>query len=392
MFRDLRPYICTYEYCTEADQQYDSITDWIAHEYYNHKDAMHYPSRTYSDDFLASQQEDTSRPPGLDEVCREQCPICNEEEPSVIHVGHHLRKIATFALPRSNTLEDDIAPGSQDSNDAHLESDDDPAERLSEFEPEDAEDVIDQDPPLTRFPRNYNQQYHPILGPDRQIHSNQTPNQPLDTQNLDVCRVLYEITLENNSSTPGIDLEAKAGDLVAVVSKYAPTGDASESWLCRADDGRQGLIPRTSLEFVRKGTQPQPQFQDGGMANTMTTLAATRANVLSSNALKQLDHSSQMGLSIRDYLSDLDFDGSEQGPGQWSDMITQQVSVSESLDFSRPDGYDPSEAPEDRIVESQFQDMMKQENWQTISDEAKRHMMSYPTGEKWRLLCHETLG
>ena len=119
MFRDLKPYICTYEYYTEADQQYDNITDWIAHEYHNHKDAMHYPGRIYSDDVLASQQEDTSRPPGLDEVCREQCPVCDEGQPSVSHVGHHLRKIAAFALP-SSTIVDDIAPGSQDLIDANL--------------------------------------------------------------------------------------------------------------------------------------------------------------------------------------------------------------------------------------------------------------------------------
>ena len=229
------------------------------------------------------------------------------------------------------------------------------------------------------FPQDHNQQYHPILGPDRQLHSNQPPDQPIDTSNLDFCRVLYGITPENNSSTPGIDLEAKPGDLVAVVNKSAPTGDVSESWLCRAHDGRQGFLPLTSREIVRKGAQPQAQIRDGVMANTLTTLAATRTNLLSSNVVKQLDHSSQKGLSIRDYLSNLDFDGSEQDAGHWSEENSQQASVSESLAPSRRDGCDPSQPSDDRIVESQSQDMMKKQNWQAIPEEAKRHMMAHST-------------
>ncbi len=218
---------------------------------------MYYPGRIYSDGIPASQHDDTSRPPGLYDVCREQCPICVEEKPSFSHVAHHLRRIAAFALPRSAILEDDVVPGSQNSNDADLESDEDLAERLSESELEDLE--------------------------------------------------------------------------------------------------------------------------DGEMADTMTTLAATRANLLSSNAVKQLDHFSHTGLSIRDYLSNLDFDGSEQDAGQWSEENSQQASVSESLAPSRRDGYNPSQPPDDRIIELQSQDMMKKQNWLAIPEEAKRHMMAHST-------------
>ena len=278
MFRDLRPYICTYEYCTEADQQYDSITDWIAHEYYIHNNATHFPAGTYSGDCLASQQEEISRPPGLYDVCREQCPICDEERPSVSHVAHHLRKIAAFTLPRSTISEDDNEPVSQDSNEANLESDEDPAEMLSDFELEDAEGISYQNPPPTSLPQNHNQK----------------------------------------DATP-------------------------------------------------------------------------RADLLSSNTVKQLDHSSQTGLLVRDYLSNLDFDGSEAVAGQWSGVISQQASVSESLGPSRPDGYDPGQTPDDRVVELQYQDMMKKSNWQAIPEEAKRHMMAHSTRGKWLLLCQERL-
>ena len=320
---------------------------------------MRYPGKICSDDFLASQQEDNSRSPEFDEVCRDQCPICDEEEPSVSHVGHHLRKIAAFALPRLKIS--DVATGNQNSNDANLESDNEPADVFSDFELEDAENVSYQNPPPTSFPQNHNQQYYPVLGSDRQPHANQPSNQPIDTSNFDFCRVLYEITPENNSSTAGIDLEAKPGDLVAVISKSGPPGDPSESWLCRAHDGRQGFLPLMALEIVRKGAQPQAQIQDGEMAKTMTTLAATRANIPSSNVVKQLDHSRQRGLLLPNHLSNLNFVRSKQDAGQLSKVISQQASVSESLAPSKPDGYGPSQPPEDRIVESQSQDMMKKQ-------------------------------
>ena len=391
MFRDLRPYICTYEYCTEADQQYDSITDWIAHEYYNHNNATHFPAGTYSGNCLASQQEEISRPPGLYDVSREQCPICDEERPSVSHVGHHLRKIAAFTLPSSTKSEDDIASVSQGSNEVTLESDEDPDEMLWDFESEYAEEVSSQNPPPTSFPQNLDQKSQPTFGPERQLHANQLLDQLINTPNVNFYRVLYEITPENKPLTPRIDLEAKPGDMVAVISKRTPPGDASDSWLCRARDGRLGYLPRTYLELVRKGAQPQAQIQDGAMADTMTTLATPRANLLSRNTVKQLGHSSQTGLSIKDYPSNLDYDGSEEDAGQWSEVNPQQASVSGPLVPSRPDGYDRGQTPDDRIVESQYQDMMKKPKWQAIPEEAKRHMMAHSTRAKWLLLCQERL-
>ena len=219
---------------------------------------MYRPGKTSLDGIPTSQQDGAPQPPSLYNVCRDQCPICDEEKPSFRHVAHHLRRIAAFALPRSAILEDDIAPGSQDSNDANLESDEDSTERLSESGLEDIEGVSSKSPLTTSPPQD------PIPGRHHQPRSGKHPYQPSNTSNL-----------------------------------------------------------------------------------------------LSSIALKQLDHSSQMGLSIRDYLSVLDYDGSEQDAGQWREMTPPQASVSESLAPSRPDGYEPSQPPNSRIVESQFQDMMK---------------------------------
>ena len=117
------------------------MTDWIAHEYYKHDLALCPLSGT---DECVGWPKHSHRPPGLYEVCREQCPICEEQRPSVSHVGHHLRKIAAFALPRMTIFEDDIASGRRNLNDADIESDDDSTDSFSEFELEDAEDDCHQ--------------------------------------------------------------------------------------------------------------------------------------------------------------------------------------------------------------------------------------------------------
>lgn len=124
--------------------------------------------------------------------------------------------------------------------------------------------------------QNQNQPYNPVLGPDGQpLPDDQQPhNQRIDPSKLDFCRVLYDYTPENTPPTPGIDLEVKKGDLVAVLSKSDPMGNPSDWWRCRARDGRVGYLPDVYLETVkRKPVQPQAQIEDGARVNTMTTLA-----------------------------------------------------------------------------------------------------------------------
>ena len=77
VIKDLRPYVCTYGYCSSADQMYDSLRDWKGHE-----------SKAHA------------------EEPREVCPMCDQSS-DPYHIASHLRKIATFALPRSTGLEDD---------------------------------------------------------------------------------------------------------------------------------------------------------------------------------------------------------------------------------------------------------------------------------------------
>ncbi|KAJ5555750.1 Peroxin 13 [Penicillium sp. DV-2018c] len=72
-----------------------------------------------------------------------------------------------------------------------------------------------------------------------------------DPSKLDFCRVLYDYTPETQEAN-GIDLAVKKGDIVAVLSKSDPMGNASEWWRCRARDGRVGYLPGPYLETIQR--------------------------------------------------------------------------------------------------------------------------------------------
>lgn len=88
---------------------------------------------------------------------------------------------------------------------------------------------------------------------------------PLDPSKLDFCRVLYDYTPEAQESS-GIDLAVKKGDIVAVLSKSDPMGNASEWWRCRARDGRVGYLPGPYLETIQR--RPQQQAITSGSETT----------------------------------------------------------------------------------------------------------------------------
>ncbi|KAL2862052.1 ERO1-domain-containing protein [Aspergillus pseudodeflectus] len=93
----------------------------------------------------------------------------------------------------------------------------------------------------------------------------------LDPAKLDFCRVLYDYTPESQE-TNGIDLAVKKGDIVAVLSKSDPMGNASEWWRCRARDGRVGYLPGPYLETIQR--KPQQQ------AITSGSEASSRSNTM----------------------------------------------------------------------------------------------------------------
>ncbi|KAJ9634869.1 Peroxisomal membrane protein PAS20 [Knufia peltigerae] len=98
---------------------------------------------------------------------------------------------------------------------------------------------------------------------------------PIDPRKLDFCRVLYDYTPAPNSG--GMDLEVKKGDLVAVLSKTDPMGNASEWWRCRARDGKMGYLPSPYLEPIQRPAQrpAQGQITDGPAASAPGSRTAT---------------------------------------------------------------------------------------------------------------------
>ena len=100
---------------------------------------------------------------------------------------------------------------------------------------------------------------------------------PLDPSKLDFCRVLYDYMPESQGNA-GVDLAVKKGDMVAVLSKSDPMGNASEWWRCRARDGRVGYLPGPYLETIQRRTGPQQQQQQQAIGSGSRTSTMTSAN------------------------------------------------------------------------------------------------------------------
>ena len=81
----------------------------------------------------------------------------------------------------------------------------------------------------------------------------------------------------------GVDLTVKKGDLVAVLSKSDPMGNASDWWRCRARDGRMGYLPGVYLESIQR---KQPKEIEEGRAMTMSDGNGSRTSSLKVEAGK----------------------------------------------------------------------------------------------------------
>jgi peroxin-13 len=78
---------------------------------------------------------------------------------------------------------------------------------------------------------------------------------PVDPAKLEFCRIRFDFAPQQPN---GMELEGRKGDLVAILSKNDPAGQPSEWWHCRSRDGRQGYLPSTYLEVLkRSGSEPK---------------------------------------------------------------------------------------------------------------------------------------
>ncbi|MCJ1465208.1 hypothetical protein MMC07_003824 [Pseudocyphellaria aurata] len=128
IFRDLRPYICTYAHCDTGHQVYDSWKDWTTHELWAHNKVWRcaeHPSITYgcisdfeqhlqNDHGKSALNADLSNAISVAEEVTESsdrgCPFClysiTDNHTLRNHIATHLQRIALFALPRSTENED----------------------------------------------------------------------------------------------------------------------------------------------------------------------------------------------------------------------------------------------------------------------------------------------
>ncbi|PTB40648.1 uncharacterized protein TrAFT101_005819 [Trichoderma asperellum] len=77
---------------------------------------------------------------------------------------------------------------------------------------------------------------------------------PVDPAKLEFCRLRFDFAPQQPN---GMELEGRKGDLVAVLSKNDPAGQPSEWWHCRSRDGRQGYLPSTYLEVLKRSAEPK---------------------------------------------------------------------------------------------------------------------------------------
>ncbi|GES58871.1 peroxisomal membrane protein [Aspergillus terreus] len=131
-----------------------------------------------------------------------------------------------------------------------------------------------------------------MLGPNGEPLQGQ--NAPLDPSKLDFCRVLYDYSPESQESA-GIDLAVKKGDIVAVLSKCDPMGNASEWWRCRARDGRVGYLPGPYLETIQRKPQQAAITAGSQPASRSNSLKAAVADAAPANDAKKPQLSGKMG-------------------------------------------------------------------------------------------------
>lgn len=141
VLRDLRPYVCTSEFCLRSEDMFSSRREWFEHERGVHRRAWHCDAcetpHCSAEEFaqhLRTRHADVVYSDALVQRAEkaieheQSCPLCRESHtPRSLrsHLGRHMQQIALFTLP--------VAAG------ADGEEDSDPESALSEAEDSDAE-------------------------------------------------------------------------------------------------------------------------------------------------------------------------------------------------------------------------------------------------------------
>lgn len=130
----------------------------------------------------------------------------------------------------------------------------------------------------------------------RMAENPQAYPETLDPNKLEFCRLLYDFTPDTSmNAAPGLDLAVKKGDMVAVLSKTDPMGNASEWWRCRARDGRMGYLPGVYLEVIQRrqpaqitsGSQAGSPPESRAQTMTTTSLAGSRTATMTADKVPE---------------------------------------------------------------------------------------------------------
>ena len=163
VFRDLRPYVCTYEDCLNAEKLYATRHDWMYHEGQLHQRSWicgnHCNRRFSTPQLLREHMLDChmgtfaeSQLPILIDMCerpadpddRASCPLCGVEGTLRAlrpHVASHLEDVALFVLPVETNDHNSDASSNHDSR-----FDDDELSTLGSFDEDEDEDEDVQAP------------------------------------------------------------------------------------------------------------------------------------------------------------------------------------------------------------------------------------------------------
>lgn len=126
VFRDLRPYVCTFNDCPKPDRLFDSRHEWYDHEVEVHRREWFcntcqqlFPTKTRFADHLAQSHQDIFTEAQIVvavDICgraidsEQLCVLCGEKFlPARLrrHLAHHMQQLALFSLPQSMDDSDD---------------------------------------------------------------------------------------------------------------------------------------------------------------------------------------------------------------------------------------------------------------------------------------------
>ncbi|UKZ93390.1 uncharacterized protein TrAFT101_008304 [Trichoderma asperellum] len=137
IIRDLRPYICTYEQCSNAEQLYDTRDEWMQHEISTHQRIFRCSKheeeifttleayKEHVQNYHKGEAEFSKFATSTVKNVHRSCPVCSiilgSIEKLQSHIALHLERFAMFSLPRHIDNDDQSEAGSH-SNHAKLDS------------------------------------------------------------------------------------------------------------------------------------------------------------------------------------------------------------------------------------------------------------------------------